>query len=163
MVPAQRKTAEPISFGVAVIIMELMTLKKSFKDKKSGWTASVIFSIVLVLLITWEVFATVLAKTHPVLIPPPENVFAAFRTDYKEILQGIYSSLKILFIGSFVGIAAGTVLGFVFGWHEKLREVFFPIASVLAPIPAIVYSPYVIALVSSFKVASIVVVTISIF
>lgn len=163
LVPNARQTAEPISFGVAVLVCELICLFDIIRNRDKAWPASAIFSIVLVIFILWEVFASVLGKTHPVLVPAPENVFAVFPADYKEIIKGIFTSLKIIFLGSGIGIILGTVLGFICGWFENLKKVFFPIANVIAPIPAIIYSPYIIALMPSFKVASIVVVGLSVF
>ena len=49
------------------------------------------------------------------------------------------------------------------GWIRRLRDIFHPIASVLAPIPPTVFAPYVVALMPTFRSASAVVLMLGIF
>ncbi len=97
------------------------------------------------------------------LVPALENVFDMFRTDWMEMLQGILNSLELLLAGVLIGLALGTMLGLICGWKQKLKEVFYPIANVLAPIPSVVFAPYVIAIMPTFRSASVVVILLGIF
>ena len=114
-------------------------------------------------MLVWEVLVSKLDLCHPVLAPALENIFAVFSEDHLEMGRGILSSLEILLIGVVVGLALGTLLGLICGWHQRLKEVFFPIAGVLAPIPSIVFAPYVIAIMPTFRSASVVVILLGIF
>ena len=43
-------------------------------------------------------------------------------------------------------LTAAVLLGLVAGWVPRIRAFAYPIANVMAPIPAIVISPYLVAL-----------------
>ena len=49
------------------------------------------------------------------------------------------------------------------GWSPRLRGFLVPIARVLSPVPAIIYAPYLIALMPSFRSASALVIILGIF
>ena len=100
---------------------------------------------------------------HPVLYPAPENVFYVYRTQYATILLNILSSMELLAVSIFIGVVLGVVLGVTVGWIPVLSDVFYPIANVLAPIPSVVYAPYIIAIMPSFRSASAMVIVIGIF
>lgn len=100
---------------------------------------------------------------HPVLYPAPENVFNVFRTQYEIIFANIISTMQLLIISIVIGVVLGVVLGVIVGWNTALGDVFYPIANVLAPIPSIVYAPYIIAIMPSFRSASAMVIVIGIF
>ena len=122
-----------------------------------------IASIVLLFLITWEFITTKVPNPNTMLFPVPENVFAVYYTDYSKILDGIASSMYLLGTGFVAAIVAGFVLGMITGWNRRLREALFPIAKVISPIPPIIYTPYAVALLPSFQMASIFVIFSSIF
>ncbi|WP_292474668.1 ABC transporter permease subunit, partial [Methanosphaera sp.] len=125
-------------------------------------TANIV-SVVWVLLIGWEVFATDLKVMHPVLIPLPENVFAVFSKIPEELLRNVVSSLTLLGQGFITSLVAATIIGLFVGWLPKVREMVFPIAKVLAPIPAIVFTPYLVLLLHSFRAAAVMVIFLGIF
>ena len=161
--PAQKQT-ESISAMLAFIsLVEMLYIFKTARHKDKVSSLSDILSIIWAVMIIWETLVTKLDLCHPVLVPAPENVFSVFTEDYIEMLRGILSSMELLLIGVFLGLTFGTLLGLVCGWHKRLKEVFFPIANVLAPIPSIVFAPYVIAIMPTFRSASIVVILLGIF
>ena len=163
LLPAQKATESYVSFLCAAALMEGYYLYRLVRFPNKRDSASDIISTLWALFLIWEIMVTKLNLCHPVLIPAPENVFHAFRTDYLEMGVGILSSMEILLLGVLVGLACGTLLGLICGWHKRLKEVFYPIANVLAPIPSVVFAPYVIALMPSFRSASVVVIILGIF
>lgn len=92
------------------------------------------FAIVHVLL-AWEIFSTKLGIAHSVLIPSSENVFWVFVRSGSELFECAISSLQLLLGGYILGMALGVVFGVICGWVPCLREMFYPIANVLAPFP----------------------------
>ena len=122
-----------------------------------------IASVVFLFFIIWEVLSTDLKITHPVLIPLPENVFAVFTRIPDELWQNVVSSLTLLGQGFITSIIAATVIGLFVGWLPKVRETVFPIAKVLAPVPAIVFTPYLVLLLHSFRFAAVMVIFLGIF
>ena len=163
LLPGEKKTAPYGAMLCAMALMEGVYLYRVMRRPGKLSSASDIMSILWALMLVWEVLVSKLDLCHPVLAPALENIFAVFSEDYLEMGRGILSSLEILLIGVVVGLALGTLLGLICGWHQRLKEVFFPIAGVLAPIPSIVFAPYVIAIMPPFRSASVVVILLGIF
>ena len=163
LLPSEKKTAPYGAMLCAMALMEGAYLYRVMRRPGKLSSASDIMSILWALMLVWEVLVSKLDLCHPVLAPALENIFAVFSEDYLEMGRGILSSLEILLIGVIVGLALGTLLGLICGWHQRLKEVFFPIAGVLAPIPSIVFAPYVIAIMPTFRSASVVVILLGIF
>ncbi|MGN0736322.1 MAG: ABC transporter permease [Anaerovoracaceae bacterium] len=163
LLPGQKQTASPVSFLVGIALMEMYYIYRLVRFPEKKESASDIASILWILLLVWEIMVTKLDLCHPVLVPALENIFDVYRNDYAEIARGIIASLELLFIGVFSGLSLGTLLGLVCGWFQRLKEVFSPIANMLAPIPSIVFAPYVIAVMPTFRSASVVVILLGIF
>ena len=166
LVPGAKKT-QPISAmlaGLVVIeVLYILQCRRWHKRGESFRVPSCIVSIVWAVLIIWEILVTKLNCMHPVLYPAPENVFYVYRTQYATILLNILSSMELLAVSIFIGVVLGVVLGVTVGWIPVLSDVFDPIANVLAPIPSVVYAPYIIAIMPSFRSASAMVIVIGIF
>lgn len=166
LVPGAKKT-QPISAMLAsLVVIEILYILQCRRWHKRGESfrvPSCIVSIVWAVLITWEILVTKLNCMHPVLYPAPENVFYVYRTQYVTILLNILSSMELLTASIFIGVILGVVLGITIGWVPVLSDVFYPIANVLAPIPSVVYAPYIIAVMPSFRSASAMVIVIGIF
>ena len=99
-------------------------------------------------------YTTRLGRGHIILVPTPEAVFSVFYTMRERMILGVFSSLSLLLIGFGVSLPLGVALGLVAGWNSRLRDTVVPIARVLSPIPAIIYAPYLIAIMPSFRSAS---------
>ena len=166
LVPGAKKT-QPISAMLAsLVVIEILYILQCRRWHKRGESfrvPSCIVSIVWAVLIAWEILVTKLNCMHPVLYPAPENVFYVYRTQYVTILLNILSSMELLTASIFIGVILGVVLGITIGWIPVLSDVFYPIANVLAPIPSVVYAPYIIAVMPSFRSASAMVIVIGIF
>ena len=164
--PAQKKVGDRTAFLVAISIIELLFLINliSCQKKKASITASAdIVSLIWIFLILWEVATTKLNRMHPVLVPAPEDVFNVFRSQYPLLLKGVAASLQLLLTGVLAGIALGIGLGLPIGWIPRLKQVFYPIANVLTPIPSVVFAPYLIALMPTFRSASVLVIFFGVF
>lgn len=118
---------------------------------------------VWLLLIAWELCTSVLNIAHPVLVPCPENVFDTFREQWREMLLNVAYSMELLTIGFVTGMVLAVLLGLIAGWFPRLRRFAYPIANVMAPIPAVVFSPYLVALMPSFRSASALVIILGVF
>ena len=154
--------ASSVEFYVAVVIAWALFMWRYIAGGKKRSTCN-IASVVFLFFIIWEVASTDLKMTHPVLIPLPENVFAVFTRIPGELWQNVVSSLSLLGQGFITSLVAATIIGLFVGWLPKVRETVFPIAKVLAPIPAIVFTPYLVLLLHSFRFAAIMVIFLGIF
>ena len=160
--PGGTVPASSIEFYVAVLISWALFMWRYLAGGKKRSTCN-IASVVFLFFLIWEVLSTDLKITHPVLIPLPENVFAVFTRIPGELWQNVYTSLTLLAQGFITSLIAATVIGLFVGWLPKVRETVFPIAKVLAPIPAIVFTPYLVLLLHSFRFAAIMVIFLGIF
>ncbi|MBQ9062023.1 MAG: ABC transporter permease subunit [Eubacterium sp.] len=122
-----------------------------------------IMVFVWTIMILWELFTAVLDLAHPVLVPAPENVFFTFYEHWRVMLLNIAYSLELLLTGMIIGLALAIILGLFCGWIPRLKAFAYPIANVLAPIPAVVISPYLVSLMPTFRSASALVVVLGVF
>lgn len=122
-----------------------------------------IMTFVWAVLLVWELATSVLHLAHPVLVPAPENVFFTFREQGKAMLINVAWSMELLTAGLVIGMVLAVLLGLFCGWNPKLKAFAYPIANVLAPIPAVVFSPYLVALMPTFRSASVLVVILGVF
>lgn len=166
-VPNQRTTVrdyDALLVGIAVI--EALFLFALCYCKRRGTLSTGPFDIILavwLLMIVWELTTSVLNVAHPVLVPCPENVFDTFRKQWSLLLLNVGYSMELLLLGFALGLTAAVLLGLVAGWVPRIRAFAYPIANVMAPIPAIVISPYLVALMPTFRSASLVVIILGIF
>lgn len=161
-VPGKMTPSTPTAFYGAAVLIEALYLWRFFANERKP-SSSYIVIAVWAFLIVWEICSTDLKLTHPVLIPLPENVFNVFPKLHAELLRNIVSSLSLLGAGYFGALILGNILGLFAGWIPRLKETIYPIARALAPIPAIVFAPYLIMLMPSFRAAAIVAIFLGIF
>ncbi len=156
----------PGFFLAALALMELGFLASLWKKKRKGALTNGACDIILfvwLLLLAWELATSVLSVTNPVLVPCPENVFDTFFREWRTMLMNVLYSLQLLSVGFLSGMALAILLGLVVGWIPRLREFAYPIANVMAPIPAIVFSPYLVSVMPSFRSASAMVILLGVF
>lgn len=161
-IPGKVTPRTSVPFYVAAVLIELLFLWRYVAGGKKRSTCHIVI-VVWLLLIVWEVASTDLKLTHPVLIPNPENVFAVFPKLYDELLLNVASSMTLLAEGFLTALVAGNIIGLFVGWVPQLREAVYPIAHVLAPVPAIVFAPYLVMLMPSFKAAAVMVIFLGVF
>ena len=160
--PGKNETASPLLFLCAAALAELICLWHIVR-RKNARAAGDIGAALFLLFNLWELWATVLGQAHPILVPTPEAVFQVFADQWHLMLRGIGSSLSLLAIGFSIALPLGALLGMLAGWSPRLRGFLVPIARVLSPVPAIIYAPYLIALMPSFRSASALVIILGIF
>ena len=154
------------SLLIAICVMEGLYLFATWRAKCRGGSQTAPFDMILlvwIFLIIWELVTSVFHIAHPVLIPAPENVFNTFREHWNTLLLNVWYSLRLLIAGFCIGLTLAVILGLFAGWYPRLRAFAYPIANVMAPIPAIVISPYLVSLMPSFRSASILVIVLGVF
>ena len=156
--PSVEGTKSYTAFLVIVIAVEAALLAN--RKKKAAIDIGI---IVFVTLILWEYITAKVGVKDAMLYPAPENVFNIFVTDYKKILEGVGSSLRLMGLAFALALFFGVGLGLIVGLSDRLSSTVMPIVRVISPIPPIIYSPYAVALLPSFRAASIFVITMTIF
>ena len=103
------------------------------------------------------------AVKNDLLIPSPEGLFHVFLDKPKEISADILGSLQLLFWGFLLAVILGTLFGLLAGWIPRVREVLLPISNVITLIPPLMFSAYLIMLLSTFRQAAIAVIFFAVF
>ena len=151
-----------IWFAVGV---EILTLIVSALIKKPlGLTLFVdIVSFIYGLLIAWTLATAKFNLLKPSLFPPPGRVFWQLIGDYEKIFTNILSSVGIILQGYLLAAAVAIILGLLLGSRERLGNVATYLAKFLGAIPPIVYIPYGIALLPTFRSVSVFVIFLATF
>ena len=156
--PSVEGTKSYTAFLIIVIAVEAALLAN--RKKKAAIDIGIIVFAVLIL---WEYITAKVGVKDAMLYPAPENVFNIFVTDYEKILEGVGSSLRLMGLAFALALFFGVGLGLIVGLSDRLSSTVMPIVRVISPIPPIIYSPYAVALLPSFRAASIFVITMTIF
>jgi NitT/TauT family transport system permease protein len=158
--PSQRSMDAPWAYVTVLVLVELAFL--AFFVRRRNKSTLDVASVTFLFLGIWDLLSR-LNLTHPVLVPPPENVFYVFVSQRELMIQGVFSSLRLLVIGVGLALIVGVFLGLAVGWIPRLRGAVLPIANVISPIPPLVYTPYVVAVMPTFRAASIFVIFCAVF
>ncbi len=165
--PYTRKNVDPpIAFFCAIAIAEILYLIALYVGRKKDPIpagSSDIICVVWLVFIAWELAGPVTGIAHNVLIPSPENVFYVFVEHGGELALSVVSSLQLLLTGFIFGTLLGVILGIICGWIPRLRAMFYPIANVFAPIPSVVFTPFLVIIMPNYRWAAIMVILIGVF
>lgn len=167
LVPNTRQNvSDPLGLYVAIGIIEVLYLVAIALGRKKDPVpqgSSDIICVVWVLLLLWEIFGPKLGIAHAVLLPSPENVCNVFVEHGAELATNVYSSLELLLSGYFLGMLFGVILGVICGWIPRLRAMFYPIANVFAPIPSVVFTPFLVIIMPNYRLAAVMVILLGVF
>lgn len=160
--PGKRKEESPVIFIMTAIAIWLFYIYQASRYQEKKYIKDITYGV-YVILIMWELVTRVYDIIPQVLFPSPENVFNVFYTERKLMFSGLQSSLYLLFVGFGIALVSGNLLGLFVGWNIRLRNDFYPVAKVFSPIPPMIYTPYLIALLPTFAGASIAVIAFGLF
>lgn len=160
--PGKRSTAAPLAYLVVLAAIWIVFVIRSVRQPEKKQIKDINYAVFIGFII-WELVTRIYNITPEALIPSPENVFNVFTIDYEFMLHGLASSMVLLVAGFTLALVLGNILGLFVGWNDRLRNDFYPIAKVLSPIPPMIYTPYLIAIMPSFTSASIAVIALGIF
>lgn len=148
---------------LAVCAADIIYLARYSKNRAARVSISAISVIINALLLAWELASVTFKTANPILLPPPAEVFQVFETCAPLMVRGIISSLALLGFAMSAALTSGVLIGLLIGRTPVLCGIFLPIAKVLSPIPPIIYSPYAVAVMPTFKSAAALIITLGIF
>lgn len=149
---------------VSVAVAALTQLRLATADcEHSRRGAADVSAIIMALLLAWYLATTRFPVLDKMLFPQPEAVLKLFVTELPDMLKGLVNSLILLVSGYLLALGTALPLGLLVGWRTRLYHAVNPLTKVLGPIPPIVYIPYAIALLPTFRLASIFVIFIGAF
>lgn len=156
------KTAYLIGF--AVILETVVIIVSASIKNKAGHTLFVdIVSFVYGLLILWTLATAKFNLLKESLFPPAGRIFYQFVDDGVKLLVHAGSSLAIVLEGYALGLALAIPLGLFLGWSARLGSSATYISKFFGSIPPIVYIPYGIALLPTFRSVSVFVIFLAAF
>jgi NitT/TauT family transport system permease protein len=154
--PASNKENIGGVLGIFVVILLVYSLflfyYRNHRNKKS--VTADLTALVLFLILLWELLTNKFGILSSFLYPSPGEVLHQFQEDANAIGTNLLSSVQLLGSGVLLAIIVGVPLGMVGAWYKRLERIFRPIASVMSPIPPIVWIPYAIAILPSFQASS---------
>lgn len=145
--------------------LEAVTLAVSFliKKKESLSLLLDIVGFIFVLLTLWSLATAKFNVLNDLLFPAPGKVLHQFAEDREKILINIRSSLGITVKGFVLASVVAIPLGLFLGWNARLGGAATYISKFFSSIPPIVYIPYGIALLPTFRSVSVFVIFLATF
>ncbi|MBR5684079.1 MAG: ABC transporter permease subunit [Ruminococcus sp.] len=155
-------TGSLIAFAVGLEVIVLAA--SSFIKKEEGVSLLLdIAGFVYVLLGVWSLATAKYNVLNDLLFPAPGKVIHQFTEDRSAILTNIVSSLGTTVKGFLLAAAVAIPLGLFIGWSARVGGAATYITKFFSSIPPIVYIPYGIALLPTFKSVSVFVIFLATF
>lgn len=147
-------TSSLIVFAIAT---EAVVIILSFliKKKESLSLTLDIFGFIYVFMTVWTLATAKFDLLNDLLFPAPGKVIAQFAEDKTVILTNIKSSVGIIIQGFLLAAVAAIPLGLLIGLNARLGNAASYLTKFFSSIPPIVYIPYGIALLPTFRSASV--------
>lgn len=158
----EARSAYVIWFAAALEVLALL-VSAWVKKKQSLDLFLDIIGFLFGFLILWTLATAKLNLLKESLFPAPGRVFAQFIEDLDKILVNIKSSLGIIIQGYLLAAAAAIPLGLFLGWSARIGGAATYISKFVSSIPPIVYIPYGIALLPTFRSVSVFVIFLAAF
>lgn len=150
--------------GLAAAIESIALLRGRLAQTEVARTAaSDVATIIFAFLLAWHLATVRFGLLDPMLIPAPEAILALFVSELPDMLKGLWGSLFLLASGLSLALVTAVPLGLLIGWRSRLFHAVTPFTKVLGTLPPVVYIPYAIHFLPSFKTASVTVIFIGAF
>lgn len=155
--PSKRAGADSFNYLIVILALEVFYIfcVVFISNKEKIQRISQVTAIILGQLILWEVITTKLDLVDSLLLPSPSIIFSLFITELPVLLKSFLVSLHLLFAGYALALILAVPFALVIGWRERVYKAVNPFTKVLAAVPSIIYIPYAIAVLPTFKAESI--------
>ena len=148
--------------GYITLAALMLAAEAALIIRRRKWSAYGITSIVYGLVLIWSLYPVINGR-ESFLFPPPQRISAIFVSDVLVFVKSIFSSLWLLVLSFVVAMVLGIGFGLLCGKNKRLQNVVMPIARVLSPVPALIYAPYVVAVMPNFTAAALFIITSGLF
>ncbi|MDR2785316.1 MAG: ABC transporter permease subunit [Treponema sp.] len=158
--PDRAENSHPLYAVAFVLVVEALfvVLSAVLKDIQSINLLADITGFVYFFILLWTLFTAKFDLLKASFFPPPGTVAAQMLFDGKIILENIKTSLGIVIQGYILALLAAIPLGLFFGWNIRSGNAAVYISKFLGSIPPVVYIPYGIALLPTFRSVSVMVI-----
>lgn len=145
------------SLIVFAVAAEVVVIILSFLIKKKGSLSLTldIFGFIYIFLTVWTLITAKFDLINDLLFPAPGKVIDQFAEDKTIILTNIKSSVGIIIQGFLLAAVATIPLGLLIGLNARIENAASYLTKFFSSIPPIVYIPYGIALLPTFRSVSV--------
>ena len=155
-------TGSLIAFAIGVEVV-FLALSSLIKKEQSLTLLADIAGFIFVILGIWSLATAKFNILNDMLFPSPGKVIHQFTEDSDKIIINIESSLGTTLKGFLLAVAVAVPLGLFIGWSARIGSAATYITKFFSSIPPIVYIPYGIALLPTFKSVSVFVIFLATF
>ena len=89
----------------------------------------------------WELLTAKSAVLPAPFFAPPQSLAEVYVSDWSRILEGLFHSVRLLFIGIALGAVAGFLVGVLIGWSRLASYWIHPVLRVIGPLPTTALLP----------------------
>jgi len=153
---------------IFIVLLEFFLLMITFLIKKNQtrYIITDIVGVIFAFFIFW-LLATVklsfVSQAKQAVFPPPGAVLSQFAADSGKMLVNIKDSLLLILEGYVIAVVLAIPLGLFIGWNIRVGTVAGYVSKFLSSISPIVYIPYAIVLLPTFRAASMLVIIVASF
>ena len=155
-------TSSLVKFAIGFEVLVLVGSSLIKKEESLALLVD-IAGFVYILLAAWSLATAKYNYLNDLLFPAPGRVIHQFVIDRDKISDNIKSSLITIVKGFVFAVAAAVPLGLIIGWNARTGSAATYITKFFSSIPPIVYIPYGIALLPTFKSVSVFVIFLATF
>ncbi|MDR0719850.1 MAG: ABC transporter permease subunit [Treponema sp.] len=160
LLPDKAKNHHPLYAIIFIITSEFLFLAVSIftgKEKSLNLFADII-GFTYIFLTLWTLLTAKFNVLKASFFPPPGTVFEQAARDGSIIILNIRTSLGIVVQGYIMALVIAIPLGLFLGWNIRSGNAAIYISKFLGSIPPVVYIPYGIALLPTFRSVSVMVI-----
>jgi NitT/TauT family transport system permease protein len=132
-----------------------LAFRAAARDPRRRCATDDVLAVFYAILGLWHLCTARWGVLGKLLFPAPQVVLQMFLQELPDMAAGLGHSLFLLVSGFGLALLTAVPLGILIGTHARVRGVAEPYMRVLGPIPPIVYIPYAISLLPTFRAASI--------
>jgi len=155
-------TGSLVVFAAAAEIV-VLAASSFIKKEESLKLLADIAGFIFVVLGIWSLATAKFNILNDLLFPAPGKVLHQFAEDREKIFVNIESSLGTTIKGFLLAVIVAVPLGLFIGWSARIGSAATYITKFFSSIPPIVYIPYGIALLPTFKSVSVFVIFLATF
>ncbi|MBE6876300.1 MAG: ABC transporter permease subunit [Ruminococcus sp.] len=142
---------------IQILIAFLLPAGRDYK------TINGIFGVIFSAVGIWTLLTAKLAWIPQDIFKAPDVVTEQFVSDLPRLITDLGASLTTITAGYLLALATAIPTGLFLGWNAQVGKVSEHIANFLGSIPPIVFVPYALALLPTFKSCSVFVIFITAF
>ncbi|MFY1635931.1 ABC transporter permease [Solwaraspora sp. WMMB335] len=99
---------------------------------------------IVVVVTVWWLSTSVLNLVHPVVLPPPQDVYAAFELRAERLLEHTLVTTTSTVVGFALSTVAGVLIGLALASSQLVERMFSPLLVALNAVPKIALAPLLV-------------------